>query len=377
MANFDSSDGRLVRDLLAREIGPIQNVALLHQRPSFDVYRATATDRTWLVKVGQSARLAHEAANLRQANALVGNLAPSLCWLVELGSGRAVLAMDYLPGTCLEPGRLWQASWRRLVQGLLRLHSQRLGGPTACFPLADDFITLSVAEGRYASLPELRPLLAAEANRLSHDSGAASLALYEDLCADVDSGRTLFERPPGYVHGDIWPENVLAAGPRCWLVDWAWMKPSDYALDLANLKLMLDWVWPAGRAHRAFEQLLQRYACRFGDSGVWARMRFYLPLVSLIHLVQFGQAGMDNPENAEAMRACLATAARDRVLWSMPDARQRAKYALSHRTTSEYAVGGDDARANGSVLRRMIARMSAMSLRTLRRQAVEQGNGRA
>jgi hypothetical protein len=137
-------------------------------------------------------------------------------------------------------------------------------------------------------------------------------------------------------------------------------------VDLANLKLTLDWVWPTWWAHLAFEQLLGRYARTFEDASLLARMRFYLPLVSLIHLLQFGLGGVEDPENAAAMRAALAVAQRDRIVWSLNGAAQRLWYAVTHPLSSEYA-GGPTARDR---VRRSLARRLATGKRRLTGGAV-------
>jgi streptomycin 6-kinase len=315
-------------------------VVFVERRPSTDMYRANASGRSLLVKVGSSARLAHEAAALKAAVSLVGDLAPAFTAYTETDNGPSLLAMEYVAASPLEPGRLTRGAWAALTDGLIRLHRNRPETPPLFAPLAPDFVTLSVGEGRYASLAELRPLLAAQVALVPSLDVDSALGLFDNLAADVEVRPELFERAPSWVHGDIWPENVLTSGSRCWLVDWTWLKHSDYALDLANLKLMLDWVWPPVRAHLMFEGLLRRYAAQFADNTLLARMRFYLPLVSLIHLVQFGEGGADDPENAVAMSACLAKAPRDRTLWSLRTPRGRLLFAALNRRKSEYATHG-------------------------------------
>jgi ribonuclease HII len=71
-------------------------------------------------------------------------------------------------------------------------------------------------------------------------------------------------------------------------------------------------------------------------------MRFYLPMVSLIHLVQFGEGGADDPENAVAMSACLAKAQRDRTLWSFRSSQRRLMFAAVNRIQSAYATHGSE-----------------------------------
>ncbi len=343
---------------MASGLGVVAEVVYLERRPTADLYQADTVNRSLLVKVGPQARLAHEANALLLAATLAGDLAPALIGYTETLDGPALLAVEYLPGAPLEPGRLSYSAWQQLVGGLLQLHSQGPGGPLRCCPLEPDFITLSVGDERYASLPELRPLVAAEAARVTALDMGAALGLFDELAADVESCPVPFERPPSWVHGDIWPENVLTSNSRCWLVDWSWLKCSDYALDLANLKLALDWVWPAWRAHTAFERLLRFYVRAFADNTLLTRMRFFLPIVSLTHLVQFGQGGTEDPENAAAMQACLTKAQRDRVLWSLDDAHHRLLYALAHRLPSAYSVAdqrGIQRRAAQAVARLMVA----------------------
>jgi len=354
-----------VADVLMRELGLAAAVVPLEQRAGCDLYRADGVSQSVLVKVGRPARLAHEADNLRLASTLVGDLAPALIGYAETADGPAVLAMEYLPGSHLEPGGLRHAAWRSLVDGLLQLHSQGPGGRPRCCPLAPDFVTLSVGEERYASLPELRQLLIAEMARVPDLDLRVALALFDDLAADVKARPALFERPPCWVHADLWPENMLVRGSRCRLVDWTWLKQSEYALDLANLKLTLDWVWPAWRAQTAFERLLRLYVNTFADDTLLTRMRFFLPIVSLTHLIQFGQGGADDPENAAAMRACLAKALRDRALWSLGGAHGRLVYAMAHRLRSEYGVA--DQHGVRTRAARVVARLMVAGRRAVRR----------
>jgi hypothetical protein len=185
--------------------------------------------------------------------------------------------------------------------------------------------------------------------------------------AEFEARRPLFTRPPRFVHADLWPENVLTRGGRCWLVDWTWLKPSDYALDLANLKLVLDWVWPPWRAQRAFEGLLRLYARALGDDSVPARMRVFSPLAALIKLVQFGEESPVEPYNADCMRAFLATARRDRALWALPTAGRRLQYAVTHRPPSAYSVYNEPADLR-SRAGRALARLVEAGWRTARRR---------
>jgi hypothetical protein len=313
-----------------------------------------------LIKVGPVAHLDQEARCLRRAKALVGGAAPDLLGFFETAGGTGVLAMTWLPGGHLEPGRLTTPGWRRLVAALLRLHRQGDDSPPDCFPLTPSFVTLSVRRAAYASLPQVRPLLAREAGRVRGLDAPGALALFDDLAAEFEADRALFSRPSRYVHADLWPENILTDGSRTWLVDWIGLKQGDYAVDLANLKLALDWVWPPWRAHLAFEALLDRYRGEFDDDTLLVRLRVLLPLVSLIHLVQFGQGGADDPENAAAMRAALAVARRDRALWANPTPARRLLYALAHPRTSEYGVMDDTwLRAGARRARRALARRPA------------------
>jgi fructosamine-3-kinase len=323
-------------DLLGSELGAPAEVIRVEQRTRYELYRAHTAAGAVLVKVGPTGLLSREAANLQRAAALLGDLAPALIRFVEPRPDTSVLVMEWLPGKSLEPGRLTAGAWLRLSTGLLRMHGHQSEGAAVCVPLTPDFVTFSVARARYATLPQLRRHLDFEARRVTGLDARSALALFDELAEAFDAQRALFERSRCWVHGDLWPENVLVDGASCWLIDWAGLKYGDYALDLAGLKLILDWVWPAWRAHAAFEALLRLYARAFADHTLLARMRVYLPLVSLIHLVQFGQAGPEDPDNAAGMRACLATARRDQALWSLADSRRRMLFALTHRCPSEY-----------------------------------------
>jgi len=307
----------------------------VERRAGFDLYHADAAGRRVLVKVGPQPRLTREAENLRRAGAVVGNLAPALLGFAATADDDALLIMQYVAGVNLEPGGLTPAIWNGLVDGLMKLHGNPVGGAPTCAPLAEDFVTLSVGQERYASLPRLRPLLRDAARRVAGLNAEAALALFDGLSNHVVGHQAVFQCSPRLVHADLWPENVLVNGSRCWLVDWVWLKYSDYALDLANLKLILDWVWPPWTAQLAFERLLQRYARAFDDPGLIARIGVLLPIVSLIHLVQFGQEGFEDPYNAAAMRACFATARRDRALWAHATPARRLAYALTHQCPSE------------------------------------------
>jgi len=338
-----------VADALARSLGERVELTLAERRVGCDLYRARTsgsgnsthfTPTPLIVKVGPVAWLAHEADCLRRAALLVGALAPRLVGFAACGDGLAALAMERVPGDHVAPGTLAHRAWRTLLAGLVRLHGQGPDRPAACWPLVEDALPLGGAPPCAVSMVALRPLLAAEVQGVPRLDAAAALELFDSLLGEVQAARRLFARAPRYVHADLWPENVLVHGACCVLVDWAWLTAADYALDLANLKLLLDWAWPAWRAHLAFERVLRLYALRFGDTTLPERMRVYLPLMSLVHLVQFGRGGHADPANRAAMRACLATARRDRQLWALARPWQRIAYALGHRLPSEYAADG-------------------------------------
>jgi hypothetical protein len=322
-------------EALARHFGSRADMVYVERRAGFDLYHADLGGRRVLVKVGPQPRLTREAENLRRAGEVVGDLAPALLGFVATAADGALLVMQYVPGVKLEPGGLSPAVWNGLVDGLMKLHGHAIRGVSTCTPLAEDFVTLSVGQERYASLPGLRPLLCDAARRVAGLDADAALALFDGLSNQIVGHRAAFECSPRLVHADLWPENVLVDGARCWLIDWAWLKYSDYALDLANLKLILDWVWPPWTAQLAFERLLQRYGRAFDDPGLIARISVLLPIVSLIHLVQFAQEGLEDPYNAAAMRACFATARRDRALWARATPAHRVAYAVSHQCPSE------------------------------------------
>jgi hypothetical protein len=357
----------LAGELAARLGGPTRAVHL-QRRTRYDLDRADLPAGPALVKLGPVAHLEQEARCLGRARALVGGVAPRPLGFFETAggstSGSALLVMEWLPGAHLEPGRLTAAGWRRLVAALLRLHRQGDGGPPACFPLAPDFVTLSVRRDCYATLPQLRPLLAAEAGRAPGLDAPGALALFDELGAEFGAGRERFVRPSRFVHADLWPENILTDGTRTWLVDWIGLKPGDYAVDLANVKLVLDWVWPPWRAHLAFEALLARYRRVFADDTLLERIRVLLPLVSLVHLVQFGQGGVDDPENVAAMRAALAVARRDRAVWIHPTPARRLLSALAHPRRSEYGALDESWLRAGA--RRALARLRPAPARALR-----------
>lgn len=329
--------------VLTRELGVPAAVSHVEERTRYGLYRAATPQGPLLVKLGHTPQLAREASNLRRAAGLVGDLAPTLVAFVPAESERALLVMELLPGGPAEPGGLTGAVWRRLLEGLLRLHCQGDGGPPVCFPFSPDFITLSASRQYYVDLPQLRPLIASGGRRARGLDLEAALSLFDELAAEIEASPALFSRPPRLVHGDLWPENLLIDRSRCWLVDWIDLGLSDYALDLANLNLMLDWLWPTWRAHRAFERVLRLYTATFDDRTLVERMRVYLPLVSLVHLVQFGRSDPDDPETAAAMRACLATGQRDRALWRLREPEARFVYALTHPRPSEYSIGAEPA----------------------------------
>jgi Phosphotransferase enzyme family len=328
-----------VADVVARQLGQSVRVQLVERRWLADVFTADTPTCSLLLKLGASADLRREAANLDRAGAIVGDLAPRLVGFVETADSQGLLTMTRLPGVPVQPRRLSYAAWRHLTQRLLRLHAQIADSTSTCVPFTPNFIIIGPAHARAVDWPGFRRHLSRVVEACGHIELATATVLLDALHARVATDGASFELRPRLIHADLWPDNVLVSGSRAWLVDWAWLTASDYALDLANLKLMLDWVWPAWLSHVEFERLVRRYAVTLGDLGLAHRLSVYLPLVSLIHLVQYAEGGLDDPHNAAAMKTCLAVAQRDFAVWRQSQPARRTWTALGQPSLTEYEPG--------------------------------------
>lgn len=336
---------------------------LAHTRPterrsSFDLHFVDGPAGRLVVKVGEAERMRREAAALERARLIVGVLAPACVSLEPLPDGRSALAIEHCDGEQLAPGNLSRAAFAALARGLIRLHRADREVERRCPPREPDFVTLSLAQDRYASFAELAGPLACAARRWPGLTGVTRL--HALLLADLEGAPERYAVQRSFVHADIWPENLLVHGDQVWLIDWAWLKRGDPALDLAAFRVTLDWVWPARRAHLAFERLVAAEQATLDNPGLARRLRFYLPAVLLIHLVQFAEVEAQDAYIQAAMRACLATAQRERVLWSLPGWRARLALALAWRPRSEY----DDPREG---VRRGLRRAARRALRGLAR----------
>jgi Ser/Thr protein kinase RdoA (MazF antagonist) len=113
-----------------------------------------------------------------------------------------------------------------------------------------------------------------------------------------------FQVTPRLIHGDLHRSNIVVAGSRVGLLDWADLTAGDYAYDLATLKFVLDSVVPKQSAE-FIRSRARAYRERFSDTTLEVRLRYFLALAGLVR--GFHCAGDHislRPGRAWRVRAC-------------------------------------------------------------------------
>jgi Ser/Thr protein kinase RdoA (MazF antagonist) len=236
------------------------------------VVHATASNKAYLQRVRD---------NLRQLEGLKDSRIPRVVsWRAAGGSALpdfdwALLVCSELPGETLSPRNYRPSVWVSLSDLLARLHAQtgedELPAPVLRPEHPETFRTF--AEILLLRLREF-PISADRAR--SHLNRLAEYA---------DGHASTFRVAPRMIHGDLDRRNVVVQEGGIGLLDWADLRPGDYAYDLGMAKFMLDSVAPKSSA-----ALLRRHAraCRerFEDLTLELRLRFFLALAGLVHAYQ-------------------------------------------------------------------------------------------
>ena len=120
----------------------------------------------------------------------------------------------------------------------------------------------------------------------------------EDMSEYLERNAASFRVPPGAVHGDLNPTNIVSNRRRAGIVDWAELELGDYAYDLATLKFSLDSTAPKVSSELLREQAIE-YGTGLDDHTLELRLRFFLALPSLV-------TALSLPSHRSAARAWRA-----------------------------------------------------------------------
>lgn len=150
-----------------------------------------------------------------------------------------------------------------------------------------------------------------------HDSGAAFRSRF-DVFAMIERCRDLLRRlrvplPAGYVeveraaeaarraleaspvplvpcHNDPWPNNLIDAGGRFYLIDWEFSGMNDPFWDLSHLST------EAGFGPEQDRTMVETYCCGFAPESVYSRLELYKAMDDMLwSLWGFIQYANDNP----------------------------------------------------------------------------------
>ena len=163
-------------------------------------------------------KLATGVAALRVAEQH-GLVAPRLiaCDLDGREAGLPASLETVLPGNSGWPETPTAAGWRDAGAAIARVHRVTLQ-PQEHIPL-DSFFRSAVREDVF--------------RRVASDRSTPLLQLANELVRRYERPR----RDAVFLHGDVWPGNVLWVGDRCvGLIDWKEAKVGDPGADLANLR---------------------------------------------------------------------------------------------------------------------------------------------
>jgi Ser/Thr protein kinase RdoA (MazF antagonist) len=252
--------------------GPVEQIEFI-QHSYCAVYRVKVDGEGFIVHLDRRGGdyLKRLRRNLGQVAELADGMIPQVVAWANHGDS-AVLICREIPGSELSRANVTAETLDALAGVLFRLHSlpvltddSRSAAPTIDDPAAfPGFVEQFLA--RISDLPIRTTRVRRQLDQMAD--------YLQDHADD-------FRVTPRLIHGDLHRSNIVVAGSRVGLLDWADLAPGDYAYDLATLKFVLDSVVPKQSAE-FMRTRARAYRDRFSDSTLEVRLKYFLALAGLV-----------------------------------------------------------------------------------------------